>query len=57
MSGVDALVKGIRLVCDLPADTPAEELPELVRIWGLRKEADGICEGRHLELMRHLGEA
>lgn len=44
----------IKNIACIPLDTPDEEVPRLVKVWGCRREADGISEGRDMELRHQL---
>lgn len=51
---MDSVIDQIKSIARIPADTPDAEVPRLIRVWGCRREADGISEGRNMELLHQL---
>ena len=48
------IIEEIKNIICVPLDTLDADVPRLVKVWGCRREADGIGEGRHMELIRQL---
>ena len=49
------IIGQIRAIIGMDPGATDEDLPKAVKSWGCRREADGIGEGRHMELMHQLG--
>ena len=47
------IIRQIRAVVGMPFDAPDADLPRAVMAWGARREADGLVEGRMMELKAH----
>lgn len=47
------LVNRIREIVGMPSYAPDADLPRAVMAWGARREADGLVEGRMMELEVH----